>query len=58
MERATDNAMLTLAADVAGHRVLDAGCGSGPLTAALRDRGAVATGIDASAGMLALARQR
>ncbi|MEU8472801.1 class I SAM-dependent methyltransferase [Streptomyces sp. NPDC029006] len=51
-------AMLALAGDVAGHRVLDAGCGSGPLTAALRDRGAVATGIDASAGMLALARQR
>ncbi|MEJ1199300.1 MULTISPECIES: class I SAM-dependent methyltransferase [unclassified Streptomyces] len=51
-------AMLTLAGDVAGHRVLDAGCGSGPLTAALRDRGAVVTGIDASAGMLALARRR
>jgi SAM-dependent methyltransferase len=29
-----------------------------PLSAALRDRGAVVTGIDASAGMLALARQR
>jgi SAM-dependent methyltransferase len=51
-------AMLALAADVAGRRVLDAGCGSGPLSAALRDRGAVVTGIDASAGMLALARRR
>ncbi|MER6142030.1 class I SAM-dependent methyltransferase [Streptomyces sparsogenes] len=51
-------AMLALAGDVAGHRVLDAGCGSGPLTAALRERGAVVTGIDASAGMLALARRR
>ena len=51
-------AMLALAGDVAGRRILDAGCGSGPLSAALRDRGAVVTGIDASAGMLALARQR
>ncbi|WP_237408658.1 class I SAM-dependent methyltransferase [Streptomyces sp. M2CJ-2] len=51
-------AMVTLAGDVAGRRVLDAGCGSGPLSAALRDRGAVVTGIDASAGMLALARRR
>lgn len=51
-------AMLALAGDVTGRRVLDAGCGSGALSAALRDRGAVVTGIDASAGMLALARRR
>ncbi|WP_318216042.1 class I SAM-dependent methyltransferase [Streptomyces sp. SCL15-6] len=51
-------AMLALAEDVAGRRILDAGCGSGPLSAALRDRGAVVTGIDASARMLALARRR
>src|ERR671924_654652 len=51
-------AMLSLAGDVAGRRILDAGCGSGPLSAALRDRGAVVTGIDASARMLALARRR
>ncbi|NSC25612.1 methyltransferase domain-containing protein [Streptomyces albus subsp. chlorinus] len=51
-------AMLTLAGDVAGCRVLDAGCGSGPLSAALRERGAVVTGIDISAGMLALAERR
>jgi SAM-dependent methyltransferase len=51
-------AMLGLAGDVAGRRILDAGCGSGPLAAALRDRGAVVTGVDASAGMLALARRR
>jgi SAM-dependent methyltransferase len=51
-------AMLALAGDVAGRRILDAGCGSGPLFAALRDRGAVVTGIDRSAGMLALARPR
>ncbi|MDI2127193.1 class I SAM-dependent methyltransferase [Yinghuangia seranimata] len=51
-------AMLALAGDVAGRRVLDAGCGSGPLSAALIDRGAVVTGVDASAGMLALAKRR
>ncbi len=51
-------AMSALAGDVAGRRILDAGCGSGPLSAALRDRGAIVTGIDASAGMLALARRR
>jgi SAM-dependent methyltransferase len=51
-------AMLDLAGDVAGRRILDAGCGSGPLSAALRDRGAAVTGIDAGAGMLALARRR
>ncbi len=51
-------AMLALAGDMTGRRILDAGCGSGPLSAALRDRGAAVTGIDASAGMLALARRR
>jgi ubiquinone/menaquinone biosynthesis C-methylase UbiE len=51
-------AMLELAGDVAGRRILDAGCGSGLLTAALRDRGALVTGIDASAGMLELVRRR
>ncbi|MFC4121380.1 class I SAM-dependent methyltransferase [Nonomuraea zeae] len=51
-------AIATLAGDVAGRRILDAGCGSGPLTALLRDRGAVVTGIDSSAGMLAIARRR
>ncbi|MEU3479452.1 class I SAM-dependent methyltransferase [Streptomyces sp. NPDC033754] len=51
-------AMLALAGEVTGRRVLDAGCGSGPLAAALRERGAVVTGLDVSAGMLALARRR
>jgi len=51
-------AMLELAGDVTGRRILDAGCGSGPLFAALRDRGAIVTGIDASAGMLEQARRR
>lgn len=51
-------AILNLAGDVAGRRILDAGCGSGPLFAALRDRGATVTGLDSSATMLRLARQR
>src|SRR6201985_3889843 len=51
-------AMLALAGDVAGRRILDAGCGSGPLFAALRDRGAIVSGFDSSAGMLEQARRR
>ncbi|MEU1725207.1 class I SAM-dependent methyltransferase [Actinomadura sp. ATCC 39365] len=51
-------AMLELAGEVTGRRILDAGCGSGPLFAELRDRGAVVTGFDASAGMLEMARRR
>jgi SAM-dependent methyltransferase len=51
-------ATLALAGDVAGRRILDAGCGSGPLSAALRDRGAIVTGFDASAGMIEQARRR
>jgi SAM-dependent methyltransferase len=47
-------AMLALAGDVAGRRILDAG----PLSAALRDRGAIVTGFDKSAGMIELARRR
>ena len=49
-------AIVDLAGDVAGRRVLDAGCGSGPLFAGLRDRGAI--GFDSSTKMLELARRR
>lgn len=51
-------AMLELAGDVAGKRILDAGCGAGPLSEVLRDRGAIMSGFDLSAGMLELARRR
>lgn len=54
----TRPAILDLAGDVAGRRILDVGCASGPLTAALRDRGAIMTGFDSSTKMLELARQR
>ncbi|MFP7834647.1 class I SAM-dependent methyltransferase [Marisediminicola sp. LYQ134] len=51
-------AVLALAGDVSGRAVLDAGCGAGPLTAALRERGATVTGLDISAEMISLARRR
>ena len=51
-------AMIGLAGNVTGHRVLDAGCGSGPLSAALSAKGAIMSGFDASPAMLELARQR
>jgi ubiquinone/menaquinone biosynthesis C-methylase UbiE len=50
--------MIDLAGDVDGHRVLDAGCGSGPLSAALRAKGAIVTGFDSSPAMIKLAQQR
>lgn len=51
-------AMLELAGDVDGHRMLDAGCGSGLLASALRVKGAEVTAFDASPAMVDLARER
>lgn len=51
-------AVLALAGDVRGRRVLDAGCGSGTQTAELLRRGASVTGADRSVGLLDLARER
>jgi SAM-dependent methyltransferase len=51
-------AMLDLSGEVAGRRVLDAGCGSGPLTAALRDQGATVSAFDLSPAMVDLAGER
>src|SRR2546429_7171404 len=51
-------AILTLAGDVAGRRILDAGCGSGPLFAALPHPGAIVTGFHPSTRILAKARRR
>jgi SAM-dependent methyltransferase len=51
-------AILDLAGEVAGRRILDVGCGAGPLLEPLRDRGAIVTGVDPSIKMLELARQR
>jgi SAM-dependent methyltransferase len=54
----TRPAIVNLAGDVAGRRILDAGCGAGPISALLRDRGASVAGFDSSAKMLELARKR
>jgi len=51
-------AILALAGDVTGRRILDAGCGAGPIAVALRGRGAIVSGFDSSAGMLEIARRR
>jgi SAM-dependent methyltransferase len=51
-------AMIALAGDVSDLRILDAGCGSGPLSAALVARGAHVTGFDGSPAMIGLARRR
>jgi SAM-dependent methyltransferase len=51
-------AILDLAGEVAGRRILDVGCASGAVSEALRARGAAVTGIDSSAEMVKLARQR
>ena len=45
-------AMLALAGDVSGRRILDAGCGAGPTMAALRKAGASVVGFDVSAAMV------
>lgn len=47
-----------LVPDVAGERVLDAGCGAGQYTEWLLEQGADVVGVDASEGMLAEARER
>jgi SAM-dependent methyltransferase len=51
-------ATLALIGNPAGLRVLDAGCGPGMHAAALIAGGAEVTGLDASAGMIAVARNR
>lgn len=51
-------AVLDLLGNVAGRRILDAGCGSGPLLADLKERGASVAGFDASPAMIRLARER
>lgn len=51
-------AILSLIGDVAGLRVLVAGCGGGAHAAQLLERGAVLTGMDSSGGMLQIAQRR
>ena len=51
-------ATLSLLPDVAGKRVLDAGCGPGAYAEWLLDRGATVVGFDASPSMVAHAQRR
>ncbi len=52
-------AMLSrLPEDLAGCRVLDAGCGAGQMTQALAARGADVTAVDISPSLVGIARQR
>ncbi|PRA04577.1 SAM-dependent methyltransferase [Arthrobacter sp. MYb229] len=51
-------AIRALLGEVKGHHVLDAGCGSGPNIADLLGLGATVIGIDGSAAMLDIARDR
>lgn len=51
-------AMLDLVGEVAGQRILDAGCGAGFYTAALAERGAAVLGVEDSAVLVEHARAR
>ena len=51
-------AVLAALPPLAGHRVLDAGCGTGRFTAAIEAAGAEVTGLDRDPAMLHLARRR
>lgn len=52
------HALLTLAGDLEGRRVLDAGCGQGDLTLHLLRRGAHVTALDLSEAMIDIVRRR
>jgi ubiquinone/menaquinone biosynthesis C-methylase UbiE len=53
-----ENALLELVAGCPGGRVLEVGCGTGHWLEFLAGRGFAVAGVDASAGMLQLARSR
>lgn len=57
-ERLERQLILELAGDVTRSRILDVGCGDGDLALELTRRGAMVTGIDASAAMIDAAKDR
>jgi len=57
-ERLEGQLILALLGDVSGCRVLDVGCGDGEFALELAKRGAIVTGIDASAAMIDAAKGR
>lgn len=54
----SDPVLWNFVGDVSGLSTLDAGCGTGYLSKKLRDKGAHVIGIDLSAQMIAIARQK
>jgi ubiquinone/menaquinone biosynthesis C-methylase UbiE len=54
----SDPTLWRMLRDVAGLRVLDAGCGTGYLSRALTRRGAGVVGVDIAPAMIAVARRR
>lgn len=57
-ERLERQMILELVGDAQGCRGLEIGCGDGELAVELEKRGAIVTGIDASAAMISAARKR
>ncbi len=57
-EQMRSHILARLPADLRGQRVLDAGCGTGTLSAILAERGAQVIGIDIAPQLLEVARQR
>jgi ubiquinone biosynthesis O-methyltransferase len=57
-ERVETQLILTLVGDVSRCKVLDVGCGDGQFALELAKRGAIVTGIDASAAMIDAAERR
>ncbi len=57
-DRADTGFYLALAAELAARTVIDIGCGTGLLACELARRGHAVTGVDPSAAMLAIARNR
>lgn len=57
-EMLLDPAMLELAGDVSGLRILDVGCGEGRFCRIMSRRGAAVVGLEPTAGLLKAARER
>ncbi|MCH2093886.1 MAG: magnesium protoporphyrin IX methyltransferase [Rhodobacteraceae bacterium] len=57
-DKMRERLLAALPDDLTGARVLDAGCGAGPMSCALADRGAQVLGVDISPSLLEVAKAR